>query len=174
MHGQPHCCCLRLRSQPARLLRRKRPRRAQTPEQSIGRKMDMVIGYSAGGTYDLYARLVARNLSNYMRAIPPSCRATCRAEAAARPVAWLVNVAPKGRLRADDGRSVAGDRAGAGRSADPLRRHQAQLHRQSSARVQTPPLRGNTSASRPSRTRCRRKSPWAPRAARPRRNIRRR
>ena len=27
-----------------------------------GKKLDMIIGYSPGGTYDLYARLVARYL----------------------------------------------------------------------------------------------------------------
>ena len=35
-----------------------------------GKKIDMIIGYSAGGTYDLYARLVARQLPNYLPGAP--------------------------------------------------------------------------------------------------------
>ena len=35
-----------------------------------GRKIDMVIGYSPGGTYDLYARLVARHLGHYLPGNP--------------------------------------------------------------------------------------------------------
>ena len=35
-----------------------------------GKQLDMVIGYSPGGTYDLYARLVARFLGNYIPGKP--------------------------------------------------------------------------------------------------------
>ncbi len=35
-----------------------------------GKKIDLVIGYSSGGTYDLYARLVARHLSRYIPGRP--------------------------------------------------------------------------------------------------------
>ena len=35
-----------------------------------GRKIDLIIGYSSGGTYDLYARLVARFLGNYIPGKP--------------------------------------------------------------------------------------------------------
>ena len=35
-----------------------------------GKKIDLIIGYSSGGTYDLYARLVARHLGNTFRASP--------------------------------------------------------------------------------------------------------
>src|SRR4029077_17570180 len=35
-----------------------------------GKKIDMIIGYSPGGTYDLYARLVARHLGNYLPGKP--------------------------------------------------------------------------------------------------------
>ena len=33
-----------------------------------GKKIDLIIGYSPGGTYDLYARLVARHLGNTSQA----------------------------------------------------------------------------------------------------------
>jgi tripartite-type tricarboxylate transporter receptor subunit TctC len=35
-----------------------------------GKKIDLVIGYSPGGTYDLYARLVARHLSRHIPGRP--------------------------------------------------------------------------------------------------------
>ena len=35
-----------------------------------GKKIDLIIGYSSGGTYDLYARLVARHLGKYIPGKP--------------------------------------------------------------------------------------------------------
>ncbi len=35
-----------------------------------GRKIDLIIGYSPGGTYDLYARLVARHLGHHIPGRP--------------------------------------------------------------------------------------------------------
>ena len=35
-----------------------------------GKKIDLVIGYSPGGTYDLYARLIARHLGNHLPGRP--------------------------------------------------------------------------------------------------------
>ena len=72
------------------------PATAQSPEQFYqNRKMDMVIGYSAGGTYDLYARLVARNLSNYIPGNPNIVPRNMPGGGSRTAVAWLVNVAPK-------------------------------------------------------------------------------
>ena len=69
---------------------------AQSPEQFYqNRKMDMVIGYSAGGTYDLYARLVARNLSHYIPGSPNIVPRNMPGGGSRTAVAWLVNVAPK-------------------------------------------------------------------------------
>ena len=151
------------------------PAAAQTPEQFYqGRKMDMVIGYSAGGTYDLYARLVARNLANYMAGNPTIVPRNMPGGGSRTAVAWLVNVAPKDGSVLDDGRPVAGDRPGAGRPADPLRRRRSSITSAIPRARTTRPPRGTRRASRPSRTRCRRKSPWARRAAPRRRNIRRR
>src|SRR6476469_9428023 len=49
-----------------------------------GKKIDMIIGYSSGGTYDLYARLVARYLGNYM----PGAGSRAAAN-------WIYNIAPR-------------------------------------------------------------------------------
>ena len=42
---------------------------AQSPVEFYkGRNVDLYIGYSAGGAYDLYARVLARHLGNLERA----------------------------------------------------------------------------------------------------------
>ena len=72
------------------------PALAQTPEQFYqGRKMDMVIGYSAGGTYDLYARLVARHLGAYMPGSPTIVPRNMPGGGSRTAVAWVFSVAPK-------------------------------------------------------------------------------
>src|SRR5665647_1547413 len=43
---------------------------AQTPEFYAGKTIDLVIGYSAGGGYDAYARLIARHLGNHLPGKP--------------------------------------------------------------------------------------------------------
>ena len=60
-----------------------------------GKKLDMIIGYSSGGTYDLYARLVARYLGNYIPGKPlivPRNMPGAGSRAAAN---WVSNIAPK-------------------------------------------------------------------------------
>ncbi len=60
-----------------------------------GKKLDMIIGYSPGGTYDLYARLVARYLGNYLPGKPliiPRNMPGAGSRAAAN---WVFNVAPR-------------------------------------------------------------------------------
>jgi tripartite-type tricarboxylate transporter receptor subunit TctC len=60
-----------------------------------GRKLEMIIGYSPGGTYDLYARLVARYLGNYIPGKPliiPRNMPGAGSRAAAN---WMFSVAPR-------------------------------------------------------------------------------
>src|SRR5690349_24095564 len=60
-----------------------------------GKKIDMIIGYSSGGTYDLYARLVARYLGNYIPGKPlivPRNMPGAGSRAAAN---WVYNIAPR-------------------------------------------------------------------------------
>jgi tripartite-type tricarboxylate transporter receptor subunit TctC len=73
---------------------------AASSQQSVadfyrGKKLDMIIGYSPGGTYDLYARLVARYLGNYIPGKPiivPRNMPGAGSRAAAN---WVYNIAPK-------------------------------------------------------------------------------
>jgi len=54
--------------------------RAQTVEEFYkGRTLSLVIPNAPGGSFDLYARLLADNLGASSRAIPRSCRRTCPA-----------------------------------------------------------------------------------------------
>lgn len=60
-----------------------------------GKKIDLIIGYSPGGTYDLYARLVARHLGEFIPGKPliiPRNMPGAGSRAAAN---WIFNVAPK-------------------------------------------------------------------------------
>ena len=60
-----------------------------------GKKIDMIIGYSSGGTYDLYARLVVRYLGNYIPGKPlivPRNMPGAGSRAAAN---WIYNIAPR-------------------------------------------------------------------------------
>ena len=73
---------------------------AASSQQSVedfyrGKKIDLIIGYSPGGTYDLYARLVARYLGNYIPGKPlivPRNMPGAGSRAAAN---WVYNVAPR-------------------------------------------------------------------------------
>ena len=50
-----------------------------------GRTVSLVIGYSAGGGYDAYARLLARYSASTFPAIRRSCRRNARSRQSARP-----------------------------------------------------------------------------------------
>ena len=60
-----------------------------------GRKLDMVIGYSPGGTYDLYARLVARYLGHYLPGKPLIVPRNMPGAGSRTVVNWITHIAPK-------------------------------------------------------------------------------
>ncbi|MBN9083522.1 MAG: hypothetical protein J0I16_18600 [Rhizobiales bacterium] len=72
------------------------PAAAQSPEAFYkGRKMDMIIGYSSGGTYDLYARLMARFLANYIPGNPVIVPRNMPGGGSRTATAWVYSAAPK-------------------------------------------------------------------------------
>ncbi|MDH7799575.1 MULTISPECIES: tripartite tricarboxylate transporter substrate-binding protein [unclassified Beijerinckia] len=72
------------------------PAAAQSPEAFYkGRKMDMIIGYSSGGTYDLYARLMARFLANYIPGNPVIVPRNMPGGGSRTATAWVAAAAPK-------------------------------------------------------------------------------
>ncbi len=60
-----------------------------------GKKIDLIIGYSPGGTYDLYARLVARHLGNYIPGKPLIVPRNMPGAGSRAAATWVFNVAPR-------------------------------------------------------------------------------
>ena len=60
-----------------------------------GRKMDMVIGYSPGGNYDLYARFIARHLGEFIPGNPIIISRNMPGGGSRTAAAWLYSVAPR-------------------------------------------------------------------------------
>src|SRR5262249_5293216 len=78
--------------------------------------VDLYIGYSAGGGYDLYARLLARHMGKYLPGNPTVVPKNMEGAGSLRLANWLYNVAPK------DGSAVG--LIGRGTGVDSVRRHQ--------------------------------------------------
>jgi len=60
-----------------------------------GKKLDMIIGYSPGGTYDLYARLVARHLGNYIPGKPLIIPRNMPGAGSRTAATWVYGLAPR-------------------------------------------------------------------------------
>ncbi len=89
------------------------PAQAQTPAQFYkGRNVDLYIGYSVGGAYDLYARTIARHLGKHIPGNPSIVPKNMEGAGSLRLANWLYNVGAK------DG-SVIGT-IGRGTAFDPL------------------------------------------------------
>ncbi len=60
-----------------------------------GKKIDLIIGYSSGGTYDLYARLVGRHLGNHIPGNPLVVARNMPGAGSRTAANWVMNVGPK-------------------------------------------------------------------------------
>ena len=60
-----------------------------------GKRIDMIIGYSPGGTYDLYARFVARHLGNFIPGKPLIIPRNMPGAGSRTAAAWVYNIAPR-------------------------------------------------------------------------------
>jgi tripartite-type tricarboxylate transporter receptor subunit TctC len=60
-----------------------------------GKKIDLVIGYSPGGTYDLYARLVARHLGRHIPGNPLIVPRNMPGAGSRTAVTYVANIAPR-------------------------------------------------------------------------------
>jgi tripartite-type tricarboxylate transporter receptor subunit TctC len=60
-----------------------------------GRKIDLIIGYSSGGTYDLYARLVARHLGNHIPGRPLIVARNMPGAGSRTAATWVAGIAPR-------------------------------------------------------------------------------
>jgi tripartite-type tricarboxylate transporter receptor subunit TctC len=89
------------------------PSYAQSPAEFYkGRNVDLYIGYSAGGAYDLYARVIARHLGKHIPGNPTIVPRNMEGAGSLRLTNWLYNVAPK------DGTAIG--TIGRGTAFDPL------------------------------------------------------
>src|SRR5262245_66411267 len=77
-----------------------------------GRNVDLYIGYSVGGAYDLYARTIARHLGKHIPGNPTIVPKNSEGAGSLRHANWLYNVAPK------DGTAIG--TIGRGTGFDPL------------------------------------------------------
>ena len=60
-----------------------------------GKTVDLYIGYSVGGGYDLYARMIARHLGKHIPGNPTVVPKNMEGAGSLRLANWLYNVAPK-------------------------------------------------------------------------------
>src|SRR6202163_864409 len=60
-----------------------------------GRNVTLVIGFSAGGGYDLYARLLARHLGKHIPGAPSIVPQNREGAGSERAILYLYNAAPK-------------------------------------------------------------------------------
>jgi tripartite-type tricarboxylate transporter receptor subunit TctC len=87
------------------------PVRAQSATEFYrGKTLDLYIGYSVGGGYDLYARLLARHMGRHIPGNPTIVPRNMEGAASLRLANWLAKVAPKdGSVFGTIGRGVAFD-----------------------------------------------------------------
>ena len=89
------------------------PGRAQDPAAFYkGKTVEIYIGYSTGGGYDLYARVIARHIGKYIPGNPTVVAKNMEGAGSLRLANWLYNAAPK------DGTAIA--TIGRGTGFDPL------------------------------------------------------
>ena len=69
---------------------------AQSPADFYkGKNVDLTIGYSAGGGYDVYARLLARHMGRFIPGNPAIVPKNMPGAGSLVLANWLYNVAPK-------------------------------------------------------------------------------
>ena len=77
-----------------------------------GKQLEMVIGYSPGGTYDLYARLVARFLGNYIPGKPTIVPRNMPGAGSRAATKWVYSIGPKdGTVLATSDQSLSVEQA---------------------------------------------------------------
>jgi tripartite-type tricarboxylate transporter receptor subunit TctC len=72
------------------------PARAETPEQFFSHKtVNIVIGYTPGGSYDLYGRLISRHLGKYIPGQPTVVAQNMPGAGSLKAANYVYEVAPK-------------------------------------------------------------------------------
>src|SRR5690349_9492391 len=69
---------------------------AQSPAEFYkGKTVELYIGYSVGGGYDVYARLLARYMGKHIPGNPTILPKNMEGAGSLRVTNWLYNIAPK-------------------------------------------------------------------------------
>src|ERR1700710_1740297 len=69
---------------------------AQSPADFYkGKNIELYVGYSVGGGYDLYARMLARHMSKHIPGNPTIVPKNMEGAGSLRLANWIYNVAPK-------------------------------------------------------------------------------
>ncbi|HEY7384881.1 MAG TPA: hypothetical protein VH743_14535 [Beijerinckiaceae bacterium] len=73
------------------------PASSQSPAEPFysGRKIDLIIGYTPGGTYDLYARLVARHMGKHIPGKPTIVPRNMPGGGSRVAATWVYEAAPR-------------------------------------------------------------------------------
>jgi tripartite-type tricarboxylate transporter receptor subunit TctC len=75
-----------------------------------GKTVELYVGYSVGGGYDLYARTIARHMGKFLPGAPTMVTKNMEGAGSLRLANWLYNVAPKdGTVFGTIGRGTAFD-----------------------------------------------------------------
>ena len=93
----------------ALLLALSMPSHAQSPAEFYkGKNVELYIGYSVGGGYDLYARLLARHMAKYIPGRPSIVPQNMTGAGSLRAASFLYSAAPKdGSVFGTFGRTIA-------------------------------------------------------------------
>ena len=104
---------------------------AQSPAEFYkGKTVDMMIGYSVGGGYDVYARLISRHLGKHIPGNPQVTPKNMEGAGSLRLANWLYNVARQdGTVMGTIGRGTGFDPL-FGAQGRAVRRQPLQLDRQ--------------------------------------------
>jgi tripartite-type tricarboxylate transporter receptor subunit TctC len=111
MHRNPLTCGTVLAALSPFAMAALSPAQAQDPAAFYkGRNVNMEVGYSVGGGYDVYARMIARYIGNHIPGSPTVVTKNMEGAGSLRLANWLYTAAPKdGTEIATIGRGVAFD-----------------------------------------------------------------
>lgn len=103
------------------------PARAQQASDFYnGKNIDLYIGYSVGGGYDIYARLLARHMGKHIPGNPTIVPRNMPGAGSLRLANWLYRAAPKdGTALGTIGRGIAFDPSSAARARSSARPNSA-------------------------------------------------
>ena len=121
--------CLHRRRVPGRGRHGRSPR-MRSSNSTAARRSTSIIGSTAGGGYDAYARALGRHMGKYIPGNPTIVPQNMPGAGGNKAAGYVYSVAPRGRHRHRRAVSRRHPRAAARRHADPARSDEVHLRRQ--------------------------------------------